>query len=125
MPYVQMFDEDPDEGPARMMVYEVLNVTGPGSISLVGDMRQKLHPLDAVRRQMGGPDASAASGPTCRTPGCTNRSSERHTDCSTCRSKRVAKCACGRRRSYGATRCLHCAQTDRRLKKIAAFQRTA
>lgn len=121
MPFVTMYDDDPDTGRPGYRTYEVLHVTGPGSISLVGEMTQKVHPISYLRAQ-GQSEAAEGSGPRtpCCTPGCRNKASEHHRDCSGCRSKRLAKCACGRRRSYGAERCALCVSADRRLKKRMA-----
>jgi hypothetical protein len=123
---MRMWDDDPDEGPARMVEYTVVNVTGPGAISLVGDIRQRIHPLDQLRHQ-GMSEAGDGTGPriACAMKGCRNKASAGHKDCSSCRSKRLARCACGRTRSYGAERCQRCVADERRAKRILEWAATA
>jgi hypothetical protein len=116
-----MYDDDPDEGLPRLMSYTVVNVTGPGAISLVGDMRQKVHPISLLRSQ-GMSDAwDHSPRRPCVTKGCRNKATADHKDCSSCRAKRLAKCACGRPRSYGSVRCQACVTDERRAKAIARW----
>lgn len=117
-----MWDDDPDVGAPRMIAYTVVHVTGPGSISLVGDMRQRMHPTDANRNHG---HAAKETGPRteCATIGCRNKADQRHRTCSGCR--RRTTCACGRVRSSAATRCSYCVTAERRQKKARLWESRA
>ena len=54
MPYITIFDDDPDTGPARFVTVESLHFTGPGARSLVGEISQRVHPLSVMRSVMAG-----------------------------------------------------------------------
>src|SRR5690348_3932374 len=100
---MRVWDDDPDYGPARWIEVTVLDINKV--ISLTGDIVQRVNPLSAMRA-VSAPDDALAPHRPCRTVGCTNKASTNHSDCSTCRSKRLARCVCGRRRSHGAVRCI-------------------
>jgi hypothetical protein len=94
-------------------------VTGPSATHYVTDpegWRQKYHPIDVARFHDMSDVGSHGPRIACYVTGCRNKASENHRDCSSCRSKRLARCVCGRQRSYGAVRCQHCAKLDRKAK---------
>lgn len=50
MPFITVFDDDPNDGPMGYRTYEVLNINR-GGVSLIGDgYVQRMHPNDANRR---------------------------------------------------------------------------
>ena len=119
---MRIWDDDPDKGPARYVEYEVVNVTGPSATHVITSgegWRQRMHPSDYIRGQ--GQSDAADTGPriVCHMPGCKNKASQNHKDCSSCRSRRLAKCGCGRPLSYGALRCFVCVVAERREQSAA------
>ena len=108
------WDDDPDEGPPRYIIYSAVNVTGPGSISLIGDYVQKRHPLELIRRMAGGPDS--VKGHRLCSNDCGRVAGPGRPTCSQCRGGREF-CACGRVKSRGSARCVGCTKEDRRIRK--------
>ena len=117
MPFITVYDDDPETGPPRYITVEVFPMTGPAApYCLLGPQHtQKVHPLDALRRIGGDADPTSRRRQStaearrryvdrCRVPGrpcsaChTREAGPGRATCSVCRStaSRRATCACGR-----------------------------